>query len=97
MRSASSKANSSYGETIIFTPAGSGLFPSAAILIFASVSGTCLMQTSIFMAAYASCRVKSSDAFVPPKPNELLSAARIGIRRAVLGTQSRSHDGSGVS
>src|SRR5260221_13655083 len=37
---------------------------------------------------------KASVALVPPKPNELDSAARIFIGRAVLGTKSRSHCGS---
>src|SRR5262245_28458055 len=51
MRSASSTANSSYGLITKVTPVSSKERPSAAILTFVSVSGTCLMQTAIFTAS----------------------------------------------
>src|SRR5690606_7224816 len=40
---------------------------------------------------------KISDAFVPPKPNESDSAARIGRFRALWGTRSMSQPGEGLS
>ncbi len=43
---ASSSAYSSYGETIHLTSASSIDFPSAPILIFVSVSGTCATRTT---------------------------------------------------
>ena len=47
--SASSIANSSYGDTIQLRSFSAMPLPSGAILIRASVSGTCFTQTTIFI------------------------------------------------
>ena len=49
MRSASSMANSSYGDTIQVMPAVSIAFGSLLIFTCVAVSGTCLTATRIFM------------------------------------------------
>ena len=49
IRSASSSANSSYGETIQVMPVVSMVRPSPPIFTCVAVSGTCLIMTRIFM------------------------------------------------
>ncbi len=86
VRRASSSAYSSYGETIHFTSDSSIDFPSGAILILVSVSGTYATATSEFMSWGYSMLLKIRQPFVPPNPKEFDSAYRIFARRASLGT-----------